>query len=264
MTITFGTIIDWLTAGIPVPEQTVDRLETGTPETQVRGIVTAFTASQYVIEQAAALGANLILSHEGIYYSHHDQRERLSQDPVYLQKSVLLAGSETGIYRLHDYVHRYTPDGITEGLIAALGWQGYVTEHRPAVSILTLPPMTAREAAEHVKSKLQIAYVRAAGDLSAACSKIGILVGYRGGGQLAIPLYGEEGLDLIIAGEGPEWETPEYVRDALQQGRSKALIMLGHAESEAPGMKLLAERLAAQFPAVPVHYIRERPVFEVI
>ncbi|AIQ48509.1 transcriptional regulator [Paenibacillus sp. FSL R7-0273] len=264
MTITFGTVIDWLTAGIPVPEQTVDRLENGAPETEVRGIVTAFTASQYVIEQAAALGANLILSHEGIYYSHHDQHERLSQDPIYLQKSALLARQETGIYRLHDHVHRYTPDGITEGLIAALGWLGYVTEHRPAVSLLTLPPMTAREAAEHVKSKLQIAYVRAAGDLSAACSKIGILVGYRGGGQLAIPLYGEEGLDLIIAGEGPEWETPEYVRDALQQGRSKALIMLGHAESEAPGMKLLAERLAAQFPAVPVHYIPERPVFEVI
>lgn len=40
--------------------------------------------------------------------------------------------------------------------------------------------------------------------------------------------------------------------------------MLGHAESEAPGMKQLAERLAAQFPAVPVRYIPERPVFEVI
>ncbi|WP_342566485.1 Nif3-like dinuclear metal center hexameric protein [Paenibacillus sp. FSL R7-0345] len=264
MTITFGTVIDWLTAGIPVPEQTVDRLETGAPETEVRGIVTAFTASQYVIEQAAVLGANLILSHEGIYYSHQDQRERLCRDPVYLQKSALLAGSETGIYRLHDYVHRYTPDGITEGLIAALGWQEYVAEHRPAVSILTLPPAALREIAEHVKRRLQLSNVRAAGDVSGTCSKIGILVGYRGGGQLAIPLYGEEGLDLIIAGEGPEWETPEYVRDAVQQGRSKALIMLGHAESEAPGMRLLAERLAAQFPAVPVHYIPERPVFEVI
>ncbi|AIQ53986.1 Nif3-like dinuclear metal center hexameric protein [Paenibacillus sp. FSL R7-0331] len=264
MMITFSTVIDWLTDGIPVPEQTVDRLETGIPETEVRGIVTAFTASQYVIEQAAALGANLVISHEGIYYSHHDQRDWLGQDPVYRQKSALIAGTETGIYRFHDYIHRYTPDGITEGLIAELGWLEYVEEHRPAVSVLTLPPAPLREIAEYVKRKLQISYVRAAGDLSGSCSRIGILAGYRGGGQLVIPLYGEEGLDLIIAGEGPEWETPEYVRDALQQGRSKALIMLGHAESEAPGMKQLAERLAAQFPAVPVRYIPERPVFEVI
>lgn len=185
--ITFSTVIDWLTDGIPVPEQTVDRLETGIPETEVRGIVTAFTASQYVIEQAAALGANLVISHEGIYYSHHDQRDWLGQDPVYRQKSALIAGTETGIYRFHDYIHRYTPDGITEGLIAELGWLEYVEEHRPAVSVLTLPPAPLREIAEYVKRKLQISYVRAAGDLSGSCSRIGILAGYRGGGQLVIP-----------------------------------------------------------------------------
>ncbi|MNW69316.1 NIF3 (NGG1p interacting factor 3) [compost metagenome] len=81
---------------------------------------------------------------------------------------------------------------------------------------------------------------------------------------MTIPLFEQDGLDLIIAGEGPEWETPEYVKDAAAQGRNQALIMLGHAESEAPGMKLLAERLSQQFLGLPVHFVQDRPVFQII
>lgn len=67
MTPTFGCIIDKLTAGIARPDGTVDKLEPGCLETKVQGIVTAFSASQYVIEQAIALGANLIITHEGVF-----------------------------------------------------------------------------------------------------------------------------------------------------------------------------------------------------
>lgn len=264
MEVTFGQLIERLTAGIGRLDPTVDKLVAGSLETEVRGIVTAFVASQFVIEQAVALGANLIVTHEGVYFSHQDQREGLEHNSVYLQKSALIADSGIGLYRFHDYVHRCTPDGITEGLIRTLDWQDYVTEHRAAVSILTLPALEAREVAEYLKQRLEISYVRVAGSLSAVCTRVGILVGYRGGGAAAIPLFEQDGLDLIIAGEGPEWEAPEYVRDAVRQGRGKALIMLGHAESEAPGMKLLAGRLSQQLPGLPVHFVQERPVFQIV
>lgn len=264
MTLTFGQVIGHLTAGIRKPDGTVDRLEPGAPESEVQGIVTAFSASQYVIEQAALLGANLIITHEGVYYSHQDNREGLENDPVYRQKSELVASTGVGIYRFHDYVHRYTPDGIIEGLLRELEWEPYVERHLPHVSILSLPAASVSEIAGYLKQQLHIPYVRAAGNLSAVCSRVGVLVGYRGGGAAAIPLFEQESLDLIIAGEGPEWETPEYIRDAVRQGRSRALIMLGHAESEAPGMKLLAQRLALQFPDVPVHYIQEHPVYQIV
>ena len=96
------------------------------------------------------------------------------------------------------------------------------------------------------------------------CERVGIMVGYRGGGELAIPLFLNEHVDLVIAGEGPEWETPEYVKDAVYQGRNKALIMLGHAESEAAGMKYLADALSSQFPMLPVHFVEDRPVFQIV
>ncbi|UQZ32679.1 transcriptional regulator [Paenibacillus sp. PK3_47] len=262
--VTFGDIIELLKAGAGPADHTVDKLESGEYNTGVKGIVTAFSASQYVIEQAIALGANLIITHEGVYYSHQDQREGLRHDPVYQQKSTLVKNSGLGIYRHHDAVHRYAPDGIMEGLLRELDWQRYVTEHRPAVSILTIPAAGAGEIADDLKTRLGISYVRAAGNLSALCVKVGVLVGYRGGGAMTIPLYERDSLDLIIAGEGPEWETPEYIRDAVHQGRDKALILLGHAESEAPGMKLAAERLAARLPGVPVHFIKEAPVLQIV
>lgn len=262
--LTIGHIIALLKAGTGTVEHTVDKLEPGDLNTEVKGVVTAFSASHYVIEQAIALGANLVISHEGIYYSHHDKLDMLQDDPVYRQKSKLIAGSELGIYRFHDDVHRYTPDGIMEGLLHALDWQQYVTEHRPAVSILTIPAAAVKEIADHLKSCLELSYVRVAGNLSGSCTRMGVLVGYRGGGATAIPLYEQDALDLIIAGEGPEWETPEYVKDTVQQGRNKALIMLGHAESEAPGMKAVAERLSAQLPGLPIHFVKEQPVFQIV
>ncbi|WP_405115254.1 Nif3-like dinuclear metal center hexameric protein [Paenibacillus sp. FSL K6-1217] len=264
MALTFSDIIEHLTAGVQLPEGTVDKLEPGAAGTEVQGIVTSFAASQYVLEQAVRLGANLVITHEGVFYSHQDHRSGQEQDSVCLQKSALIASSGIGLYRFHDTVHRYTPDGITEGLLRELEWEAYAERHLPEVSILTIPEMTISEVADYVKQKLNIPYVRAAGNLSAACSRVGVLVGYRGNGHTVIPMYEQETLDLVIAGEGPEWELPEYIRDAVRQGKDRALIMLGHAESEAPGMKLLAERLSRQFPEVPVHFIPEQPVFQIV
>jgi len=69
---------------------------------------------------------------------------------------------------------------------------------------------------------------------------------------------------VVIAGEGPEWETPQYVKDAVFQGKGRAYVALGHAESEEPGMKYLAEILERAFPGLPVHFVPETPVFRVV
>lgn len=264
MALTFNDVLEYLNAGVQLPESTVDKLEPEAADTEVQGIVTAFAASQYVVGQAAALGANLLITHEGVFYSHQDHRSWLEHDSVYRQKSALISQSGISIYRFHDGIHRYTPDGIVEGLLKELEWEPYIERHLPEVSILTIPEMTVSEVAAYVKQKLNLSYVRAAGNLSAICSRVGVLVGFRGNGSTVIPMYEQELLDLVIAGEGFEWEVPEYIRDAGQQGRDRALLMLGHAESEAPGMKLLASRLARQFPEVPVQYIQEKPVFQIL
>ncbi|WP_159887608.1 Nif3-like dinuclear metal center hexameric protein [Paenibacillus puerhi] len=264
MKITVQDVIDQLTAPAGTLESAVDTLRSGDPNQQVTGIVTTFVASQHVIEQALSLGTNLIITHEGTYYSHQDHTDWLEHSSVYRAKRRLIEESGLAIYRFHDFIHHYQPDGIMQGLLAELGWEPYVTEHQRAASILTLPPTTVRETADYVKKQLKLPYVRLVGELSMSCSRVGVVAGYRGGGRLVIPLFEHEGLDLVIAGEGPEWETPEYVRDAVRQGRQKALILLGHAQSEEPGMKHLAGVLAKLFPGIPVHFISEEPLFNVI
>jgi len=260
MTITIQEAIDKLTEHASV-DNSVDKLLCGDASNSINGIAVAFMASQHAVESAIALSANLLIAHESPYYSHAAPAAALEGDAVYSAKLHIIEESGLAIFRYHDYWHRYSSDGIMMGLLEALEWQSNVIEYRPAAAIVGLPAMTAEEVALYLKNKLGIPYIRLAGDVAATCRRAGVLVGYRGGGASAIALLQET--DVVIAGEGPEWETPEYARDAAQQGRGKPLIMLGHAESEEPGMRFLAKRLAEQFPAVPVHFIPGEPVFKV-
>jgi putative NIF3 family GTP cyclohydrolase 1 type 2 len=245
--------------------QTVDRLEIGSPHTIVTGIVTAFSASQRVIQQAAARGANLLVVHEGIFYSHRDQRELLQADPVYRQKLALIEQTRMHIIRLHDAIHLEQPDGIMEGLLRQLGWREQVVEETAIWSIVELEqPLQLDALAQWLKQRLAASYMRWSGMAEQDCQRIAVLVGYRGGATHGIPLLGRDDVDVLIAGEGPEWELPEYVRDALEQGRSKGLIMLGHAESEQPGMEWLAARLATQYEGLSVSYLANEPVFRTV
>lgn len=260
MSFAIRDIIAWLRGDGPPIEDTVDvLLGHGAPDTPASGVAVAFMPSIQAVERAASLGANLLVAHEGVYYSHRAPERLPEDDPVYAYKRHLIRQSGVAVYRHHDYCHRAAPDPITLGLVRALGWEAALRRMLPAAAVLAVPAMRADEAAAHVKARLGLSGVRFAGDPAAVCRRIGVLAGYRGGGGLAIPLLREERLDLIVAGEGPEWETPEYVRDAVHLGAAKAMLFIGHAESEAPGMRLVAERLRGAFPGLPVHWLDDLP-----
>jgi putative NIF3 family GTP cyclohydrolase 1 type 2 len=255
---TVQTVIDALIAPVGRLEQTVDTLKCGDPSMPVTGIVTTFMPTQHVLEEALERKANLVIAHEGLFFAHHDEAGEARGGEVYRAKKQFLEESGIAVFRFHDYPHRYKPDAITEGLIRELEWGAYVRKHEPAASLLELPRATLRDIVRYVKEKLDIPHVRYMGDPDMLLTRVGVLVGYRGGAATAVTLFEQEQVELMIYGEGPEWETPEYVRDAIQQGRRRALIVLGHAESEEPGMKALARNLAWQYPGLPVHHIRQQ------
>lgn len=265
MKIIVQDVINTLIKPIDKIDPTVDTLKFGDAENAVQGIVTTFIATQRVLEIAKSKGANLIITHEGVHFSHHDSFETsLDQNKVWQEKISFIRDNNMNIFRFHDYVHRYVPDGITKGLIKSLAWDDYVYDHKPAFSLVNIPTMSLEEVSTYIKRKLEIDHLRVIGNLAMNCSKVGVLVGYRGGGELTIPLYEKENLDLILYGEGPEWETPEYVRDSNYQGKQKALIVLGHAVSEEPGMKYIANLLQVKFPEVPVFHVPERQLFQIL
>ncbi|NGZ76229.1 Nif3-like dinuclear metal center hexameric protein [Saccharibacillus alkalitolerans] len=247
-----------------LPEPTADKLFCGDPSSPVTGIVTAFMPTLSIIERAAASGANLVIGHEGLFFSHHERDPETPESGIAFAKRRRVEQSGVAVFRCHDGLHRYRPDGIAAGLIEALGWTPYVREHRPEACLLELPSAPLDVIAAQIKRRLGLAYLRVSGDAEASCAKVGVWVGYRGGIHSTVPLIEEHGLDLVVYGEGPEWETPEYAREANRLGRSCGLIVLGHAESEEPGMEALAGRLAEKFPGIPVRHLREEPLFRIV
>ncbi len=262
MMVTIQDVMEQIEKGIRLDSSTVDGLKYGNKEDQVKGIVVSFMASLDVIRKAVDLNANLLITHEGLFYQHHSNHLLEKNMSLIEQKKAIIEETNLAIYRNHDAIHRSDPDGITQGLIESLDWQQYVYENAPSHSIVHIPHKTPVQIASYLKEKLGIENIRFLGNPYIRCEKIAVLVGYRGHGVNTIPLLDK--VDLVIYGEGPEWETPEFVWDAIQQGASKGLIQLGHAESEDPGMKRLANQLQHTFPDVPVTFIPTASRFNVI
>jgi putative NIF3 family GTP cyclohydrolase 1 type 2 len=68
-------------------------------------------------------------------------------------------------------------------------------------------------------------------------------------------------VEVVIAGEAPEWETYLYTNDAVDLGKNKAVIFLGHIKSEEAGMEYCAEWLETFVKGVPIHFIENKSNF---
>ena len=51
---------------------------------------TTFLATRAVVQRAVDVGANLIITHEPVYYGHRDEVDWLADDPVYQAKRRLI------------------------------------------------------------------------------------------------------------------------------------------------------------------------------
>jgi len=260
------TIIDLVNLikshGPDLGERTVDTFKSGDPSQPLRGIVVTFMATWKVIEQAAALGANLIITHEPTYYSGGDDRDWLAGDPMYAAKKAFIEKHGITIWRFHDAWHRHQPDGILVGMAKKLGWE--VDPKSTAQNVFEVKAQSVRDLAQWCKDRLAISTLRVAGDLDLVCSRVGMLPGACGG-RRQMEFLREHNLDVLICGESPEWETCEYIRDSTDSGRKKALIILGHANSEEAGMEWFGHWLRPHVPAgIGIHHIMAGDPFKFI
>jgi putative NIF3 family GTP cyclohydrolase 1 type 2 len=249
---TAGDIMDIILKEIPgAPfKQTVDTLKSGNRDIPVTGIVTTMFATVNIIQQSIKQDANFIIAHEPTFYNHTDNPAWVSPNNIVQQKQDLLAQHKITIWRLHDYWHSYTPDGIRYGVVKSAGWLPYFKGE----AVIKIPPVSLGNLAQHLKKQLGIEQVRVIGDLKQDCERIALLPG-AAGGQSQISLAEKEKPDVLVVGEVHEWETAEYIRDAQQLGAKTALIVLGHGVSEEPGMQWLAEWLQPKIADLKVQHI---------
>jgi putative NIF3 family GTP cyclohydrolase 1 type 2 len=247
--------------GIPWQQETVDTFKAGNPDAEVHGIAVTMMATLDVLQRAAAAGQNLIITHEPTFYNHLDKPDDLEQkenDPVLATKRAFIQEHNLVIWRFHDHWHRMKRDGIEAGMAHALGWEKF---QDPGNQYLyALPHTDLEHLAADVKSRLRIHVIRVVGEPNLKVNKVALVPGSSGFAKETRALEIGD-VQVLVTGESREWETVEYVADAVTEGKPKALIILGHVPSEQAGMEECARWLKTFVSEVPVEFVAAREPF---
>jgi putative NIF3 family GTP cyclohydrolase 1 type 2 len=240
--------------GVPWRTETVDTFKAGNPDSPVTGIAVTMMATLDVLERSAASGKNLIITHEPTFYNHLDTTEKLKEqsDAVLAAKQEFIKKHGLVVWRFHDHWHARKPDGVLLGMTRALGWEKFQSttlEH-----LFVLPETTLGNMAEYIKTRLSIRAVRVVGDPQMKFTRVAFLPGAAGSAK-QVELLERDDVEVLLIGETPEWETVEYVADAVTEHKRKALVILGHIPSEQAGMEECARWLKTFISEAPIEFV---------
>ncbi len=246
--------------GIPWMAQTVDTFKAGNPDTPVTGIAVTMMATLDVLQRAAANGQNFIITHEPTFYQHTDDRPEGMDpsDPVWAEKRAFIEKHGLVVWRFHDHWHRMHPDGILAGMVHQLGWEKFQNADNPYV--FTLPETTVENLAVDVSKRLDNPAMRIVGNRDMKITKVGLSPGFAGFVRETHALE-MDSVEVLLVGETREWETVEYVADAVTEGRRKALIVIGHVPSEQAGMDECVRWLKTFVKDVPIEFVPTKQPF---
>lgn len=251
-TITVGEVIDRIKENVTCEwqSQTVDNLKTGSLDQAVTGIATTFLSTLEVLKKAKAQNINLIITHEPTFYNHFDNQEPLANDPVQMAKMKFIKDNNLAIFRYHDHLHMTEEDLVAIGLMNDFAWE---KNKQGDEMIFHIPPMQLNKIGAAIEQRYNNGAVRVVGKPDMSIKKVGVVPGAYGS-YAQIEMLNKD-IDLLIVGETREWETVEYVRDAVEAGFQKSLIIMGHADSEENGMLLTQQWLEGFIDEVPIRFI---------
>lgn len=225
--------------------QTVDTLKAGDDEKEVKKVAFCFTATPEVIRNAAAWGADVLITHEPTYHDHFDN---FVENPVTLAKRELLESTGMTVYRWHDHAHAAVPDVIHMGFLEAVGFKGTLDGR----FFILDTPATARELARQIEQTTGIRHARIIGASDIPSVKVGMCLGACG--DMVKDVLCNTDCQVVIAGEICEWKDGCFIRDAAELGMNKSIILLGHCASERDGMSYLTDIWNSMCPDVPGKY----------
>ena len=262
-------------------EGACDTWKCGDPQQECTGVVTALSPTVNVIRRTIELGANLIICHEPTFYTSADEPGWFEDFPnsVYEEKRRLLEEHQIAVWRDHDHMHAHRPDSIFTGVLKYLGWLDSARVEPSKASpfahtLVEIPETTVADLCRKLKDTLHLNGLRYVGDPEAKVRRLA-LVGHlmpaesmasrRDGKPLE---YGVEVIDtlerqadVILPGEVIDWTVLSYVRDAVQLGKAKAVINLGHFNWEELGMRYMQEWLSQLVPELPVTYVPSEDLY---
>ncbi|GIG23724.1 hypothetical protein Cch01nite_44480 [Cellulomonas chitinilytica] len=266
MTVTARQVAERIGADVGVPPRatTVDGFLAGDPDAPIRGIAVTVMATLDVLQRAAERGLDLVITHEPLYFDHHGASDAVlaaEADPVHAAKSAFVAEHGLVVLHKHDAWHDREPDGILTGTARALGWLDAERAGDPGV--YDLPRTTLGALAAHVAQALGARALRFVGDPRTPVSVVGLQPGFQGF-ERNRHLLARSDVDVIVIGEGHEWETGEYAADGVTAGVCAGVVVVGHVPSEQEGMAELGRRLTDLVPEVPVELVAAADPFRTV
>ena len=263
--------------GTPINDETTrDQVLFGTTDKECTGIVTTCFASVEVIRKAKELGANLIISHEALFWNHGDHTDWLEEDQnkVYLRKKALLLEDGITVWRDHDYIHSGLPngkggwyDGIFKGFLYETGLlENYVPKIGSSVQYRGMPlelrfeeGITVRDLAKKIIDGAGLNGIRTIGNPDTVVHKVAIPTHQIGfADKQTISAINKNDIDCLITMELIDYTTNEYMRDGMMLGDTKAILAVGHFNVEEPGMKYMLQWLpeALGTSKIPMTYVQ--------
>jgi putative NIF3 family GTP cyclohydrolase 1 type 2 len=250
--------------GVPARPTTVDGFLAGDPDREIRGVAVTMMATLDVLRRAAERGLDLVITHEPLYFHHHgtaDDALAAEGDPVYAAKSAFVVEHGLVVLHQHDAWHDREPDGILTGTARALGW--LELQRAGVADVYDVPATTLGDLAAHVADALGARALRYVGDPGRVVSAVGLQPGFQGF-EYNHRLLAQPDVDVVVVGEGHEWETGEYAVDAVAAGVAAGLIVVGHVPSEQHGMAELGRWLSGLLPDVPVELVATEDPFRTV
>ena len=245
--------------GVEWKKDTVDTFKAGNPDTQVTGVAVTMMATMDVLQRASAKGLNFVITHEPTFYAHLDTPEGIPEsDAVWAEKRAFIEKHGMVVWRFHDHWHMRKPDGIEAGMIHALRWENFQNTENPY--LFTLPETTLQTLAADVAKRLDSPVLRVVGNPQMKVTKIALSPGAAGFVRETHVLE-LNNVEVLVIGETREWETVEYVADAVSEGKNKALIVIGHIPSEQAGMEECTRWLKTFVKDVPVQFVPAKQPF---
>jgi len=137
-------------------------------------------------------------------------------------------------------------------MVHALGWEKY--ESKENQYFFAIPETTVEKLAADLKKQLGIHVMRVVGDPKLKVKGVALVPGSSGFGRETFALERND-VQVLVTGEPREWETVEYVADAVTEGKQKALIILSHIPSEQSGMEECTRWLKTFVTEVKVEFV---------
>jgi putative NIF3 family GTP cyclohydrolase 1 type 2 len=193
------------------------------------------------------------VTHEPTFFDHRDATEPLEQgrDSVFAAKMAFIRDHGLVVWRFHDHWHRRRPDGVQAGMLRALGWE---TPDGTAPLVVTRPETTLARLAADIRTRLGAHALRVVGRPDMTVTRVALAPGAAGFAMHRDALQRDD-VQVLVIGEAREWETVEYVDDAVAAGQDKGLVLIGHIPSEQAGMEECARWLKELVPEVPVEFV---------